>query len=62
MFVSLQVAKKCYELRNYNSLNALLAGLMCTPVHRLKKTWKEVPSKRKRYTTVIIIRVYYVTQ
>ena len=51
----LQIAKKCYKLRNYNSLNALLAGLLCTPVHRLKKTWKEVSSKRKKL--VICIRV-----
>ena len=43
-----QVASKCYHLRNYNSLKAILAGLQCTPIYRLKKTWKEVPSKRRK--------------
>lgn len=49
--VFIQVASKCYQLHNYNSLKAVLAGLQCTPIYRLKKTWKEVPSKRrKRFT------------
>ena len=47
--VPFQIAKKCYEMRNYNSLSAVLAGLLCTPIYRLGKTWREVPSKRRRY-------------
>ena len=43
-----QIASKCYRFRNYNSLKAILAGLQCTPIYRLKKTWKEVPSKRRK--------------
>ena len=43
-----QIADKCHLLGNFNSLKALLAGLQSTPVYRLKETWKEVPSKRKK--------------
>lgn len=43
-----QIADKCHLLGNYNSLKALLAGLQCTPVYRLKESWKEVPSRRKK--------------
>lgn len=43
-----QIAEKCHLLGNFNSLKALLAGLQSTPVYRLKETWKEVPSKRKK--------------
>ena len=43
-----QITSKCYHFRNYNSLKAILAGLQCTPIYRLKKTWKEVPSKRRK--------------
>lgn len=44
----IQIADKCHLLGNYNSLKALLAGLQCTPVYRLKESWKEVPSRRKK--------------
>lgn len=44
----IQIADKCHLLGNFNSLKALLAGLQCTPVYRLKESWKEVPSKRKK--------------
>lgn len=44
----IQIADKCHLLGNFNSLKALLAGLQSTPVYRLKETWKEVPSKRKK--------------
>ncbi|PFX32666.1 uncharacterized protein LOC111320382 [Stylophora pistillata] len=44
----IQIAEKCQLLGNFNSLKALLAGLQSTPVYRLKETWKEVPSKKKK--------------
>ena len=48
-----QIAARCYSVRNYNSLKAVLAGLQCTPIFRLKKTWKEVPSKRRKWVHVL---------
>ncbi|KAL5503012.1 hypothetical protein EMCRGX_G009887 [Ephydatia muelleri] len=42
----IKVAEACHQLKNYHSLKAVLAGLQCTPVYRLRKTWKKVPSIR----------------
>lgn len=44
----IQIADKCRNFGNYNSLKAILAGLQCTPIYRLKKTWKEVSGRRKK--------------
>lgn len=44
----IQVANKLRSIGNFNSLKALLGGLQCTAIHRLKETWKEVSSKRKK--------------
>ncbi len=46
--IIVQIASKCHRMHNYNSLKAILAGLQCTPLYRLKSTWKEVPTKRKK--------------
>ncbi|XP_046861120.1 uncharacterized protein LOC124454353 isoform X2 [Xenia sp. Carnegie-2017] len=43
-----QVAEKLHALGNFNSLKALLGGLQCTPIYRLKETWRQVSSKRKK--------------
>lgn len=48
----LQVAARCYHLHNFNSLKAVLAGLQCTPVFRLKRSWKEVPAKKRKYVNL----------
>eukprot|EP00117_Sycon_ciliatum_P026498 scpid7044/ scgid21740/ Ras guanine nucleotide exchange factor Y; RasGEF domain-containing protein Y len=45
-----KVAEECLKLHNFNSLKAILAGLQCTPMFRLTKTWKEVSNnKSKRF-------------
>ncbi|KAL5503013.1 hypothetical protein EMCRGX_G009888 [Ephydatia muelleri] len=44
----IKIALRCYKLRNYNSLKAILAGLHSGPVHRLEKTWKHVSTDRTR--------------
>ncbi|XP_065910827.1 uncharacterized protein [Dysidea avara] len=48
MAAYIQIADKCRSVGNYNSLKAILAGLQCTPIYRLKKTWKEVSGRRKK--------------
>lgn len=45
---SFKIADKCRSVGNYNSVKAILAGLQCTPIYRLKKTWKEVSGRRKK--------------
>lgn len=36
------IVKKCEQLRNFNLLVEVIAGLNLSPVYRLKKTWKLV--------------------
>jgi len=35
----IEIAKACADVNNFNGLKSILAGLQCTPVFRLKKTW-----------------------
>jgi hypothetical protein len=35
-------------MKNFNSLKAIVAGLQSTPVYRLRRTWKDISSKRKK--------------
>eukprot|EP00118_Oscarella_pearsei_P029099 m.3656 g.3656 ORF g.3656 m.3656 type:complete len:760 (+) comp9669_c0_seq1:190-2469(+) len=44
----IQIAHKLWAFKNFNSLKAILAGLQCTPIFRLKRTWKEVSSKKRK--------------
>ncbi|XP_064637616.1 ras-GEF domain-containing family member 1B-like isoform X3 [Lineus longissimus] len=38
----IDVAKECFNIGNFNSLMAIIAGLNLSPVSRLKKTWGKV--------------------
>lgn len=38
----INVAERCRHLSNYSSMAALLAGLNCPPIRRLKRTWEQV--------------------
>merc|ERR1719384_3118122 len=45
-----QILKICDALENYNnisSLCAIRAGLCSAPIHRLRKTWNNIPRKSK---------------
>ncbi|XP_066303850.1 ras-GEF domain-containing family member 1B-like isoform X2 [Branchiostoma lanceolatum] len=38
----IDVARECFNIGNFNSLMAIIAGLNMSPVARLKKTWSKV--------------------
>ena len=38
----IDVAKECFNLGNFNSLMAIIAGLNMSPVSRLRRTWAKV--------------------
>jgi len=39
------VAEKCRSLNNFSSMTAIISALYSSPIHRLKKTWKQVSEK-----------------
>jgi hypothetical protein len=43
--VFLEVARYCLHHHNFNGVFEIVVGLMASPVARLKKTWKAMPSK-----------------
>jgi len=45
---AIKLALKFRYQKNFNSLKAVLGGLQCTPIFRLKQTWKQVPSRYRR--------------
>jgi len=44
----LDVARYCLHYRNYNGVFEIVVGLLASPVARLKKTWKALPSKAQQ--------------
>nr|CAH0108135.1 unnamed protein product [Daphnia galeata] len=42
----IEVARECFNIGNFNSLMAIIAGLNMSPVSRLKKTWHKVQSAK----------------
>ncbi|KAH8599831.1 cell division control protein-like protein Cdc25 [Bisporella sp. PMI_857] len=42
-FVS--VANKCREFNNFSTLTSIISALGTAPIHRLKRTWDQVPQK-----------------
>jgi len=39
------VADKCRALNNYSTLTSIISALGTAPIHRLKRTWDQVPAK-----------------
>ncbi|KAG9240215.1 cell division control protein-like protein Cdc25 [Calycina marina] len=39
------VAEKCRLLNNYSTLTSIISALGTAPIHRLKRTWDQVPQK-----------------
>ena len=42
----IEVARECFNIGNFNSLMAIIAGLNMSPVSRLKKTWSKINSAK----------------
>ncbi|KAI8845457.1 ras guanine nucleotide exchange factor domain-containing protein [Chytridium lagenaria] len=39
------VAKRCLEMRNFNSAHAVTSALTSASLHRLRRTWEKVPKR-----------------
>ncbi|XP_059617832.1 ras-GEF domain-containing family member 1B-like [Phlebotomus argentipes] len=42
----IEAARECFNIGNFNSLMAIVAGLNMSPISRLKKTWAKVQSAK----------------
>ncbi|KAF3928893.1 hypothetical protein AA313_de0200273 [Arthrobotrys entomopaga] len=41
----ISVAEKCRFLNNFSTLTAIISALSTSPIHRLKRTWEQVPTR-----------------
>jgi len=48
----LKIARKAYELHNFNTLFEIVGALMLPPIQRLVRTWKSLPTKYKAFWMV----------
>nr|CAB3265548.1 ral guanine nucleotide dissociation stimulator-like 1 [Phallusia mammillata] len=39
----IEIAQQCRELKNFSSLRAVVSGLQTHVIHRMRKTWQQVP-------------------
>ncbi|XP_011067077.1 PREDICTED: uncharacterized protein LOC105153748 [Acromyrmex echinatior] len=42
----IETARECFNIGNFNSLMAIIAGLNMSPISRLKKTWSKIQSAK----------------
>ncbi|XP_065361614.1 ras-GEF domain-containing family member 1B [Calliphora vicina] len=42
----IETARECFNIGNFNSLMAIIAGLNLAPISRLKKTWSKIQSAK----------------
>lgn len=42
----IETARECFNIGNFNSLMAIIAGLNLSPISRLKKTWSKIQSAK----------------
>lgn len=42
----IETARECFNIGNFNSLMAIIAGLNLAPISRLKKTWSKIQSDK----------------
>lgn len=43
----IKVAKYCYQIKSYNTLFEVVEALSLSPIQRLVKTWRALPTKYK---------------
>lgn len=39
------VQQKCRALNNYSTLTSIISALGTAPIHRLKRTWDQIPAR-----------------
>jgi son of sevenless-like protein len=42
---STNTLQKCRQLNNYSTLTSIISALGTAPIHRLKRTWDQIPAR-----------------